>query len=68
MCIRDRNTLKEQIRNREKTEIETFIADTIRKRVGERIHSRLKEMCYFENLMGSDRRTAGDEIHVESSK
>ena len=31
------NTLKEQIRNREKTDSETFVADTIRKRVGERI-------------------------------
>jgi len=58
----EENTLKEQIRNREKTESETFIADTIRKRVGERIHSRLKEMCYFENLMGSDRRAGEDEI------
>ncbi len=64
----EENTLKEQIRNREKTEIETFIADTIRKRVGERIHSRLKEMCYFEDLMGSDRRMKGDETNKESSK
>jgi len=52
----EENTLKEQIRNREKSESEQLITDTIRKRVGERIHSRLKEMCYFENLMGLDRR------------
>ena len=57
----EESTLKEQIRNRDKSESETFIADTIRKRVGERIHSRLKEMCYFENLMGSDRRTGYSE-------
>ncbi len=58
----EENTLKEQIRNREKTESEQMIADTIRKRVGERIHSRLKEMCYFENLMGSDRRIREDDM------
>ena len=45
-----------------KSETEHFISDTIRKRVGERIHSRLKEMCYFENLMGKDRRINEDEI------
>ena len=57
----EETTLKEQIRNREKSESETFVADTIRKRVGERIHSRLKEMCYFEKLMGSDRRARENE-------
>ena len=58
----EENTLKEKIRNREKTESEHFIADTISGRVGERIHSRLKEMCYFENLLGRDRRIGEDEL------
>ena len=61
----EENTLKEQIRSRDKTETEQFIADTIRRRVGERIHSRLKEMCYFENLMGKDRRILEDELEEE---
>ncbi|HIA56794.1 MAG TPA: DNA replication protein, partial [Candidatus Lambdaproteobacteria bacterium] len=56
------NTLREQIRSREKTETEQFISDTISRRVGERIHSRLKEMCYFENLLGRDRRIGEDEL------
>ena len=63
----EEDTLKEQVRNREKAETEHFITDTIRKRVGERIHSRLKEMCYFENLMGKDRRISKDEIDEEES-
>ena len=58
----EENTLKEKIRNREKTETEQFITDTISGRVGERIHSRLKEMCYFENLLGQDRRIGEDEL------
>ncbi len=61
----EENTLKEQVRNREKSETEYFISDTIRKRVGERIYSRLKEMCYFENLIGKDRRIIEDEIEEE---
>ena len=61
----EEDTLKEQVRSREKSETEHFITDTIRKRVGERIHSRLKEMCYFENLMGKDRRISEDEIDEE---
>jgi DNA replication protein DnaC len=61
----EEDTLKEQVRNREKSETEHFIADTIRKRVGERIHSRLKEMCYFENLTGKDRRISEDEMDEE---
>jgi DNA replication protein len=61
----EENTLKEQVRSREKSETEYFISDTIRKRVGERIHSRLKEMCYFENLIGKDRRISEDEIEDE---
>ena len=61
----EENTLKEQIRNREKSETEQLIADTISRRVGERIHSRLKEMCYFENLMGQDRRIREDELEEE---
>ena len=58
----EENTLKEQIRSRDKTETEHFISDTINRRVGERIHSRLKEMCYFENLLGRDRRIVDDEL------
>ena len=54
-------------KNYRKTENEYFISDTIRKRVGERIHSRLKEMCYFENLIGKDRRISEDEIDEEES-
>ena len=54
--------------HREKTESEHFIADTIRGRVGERIHSRLKEMCYFENLLGHDRRIAEDELDEDGSE
>ena len=61
----EEDTLKEQVRSREKSETEHFITDTIRKRVGERIHSRLKEMCYFENLIGKDRRISEDEIDEE---
>ena len=61
----EEDTLKEQVRSREKSETEHFITDTIRKRVGERIHSRLKEMCYFENLIGKDRRITEDEFDEE---
>ena len=61
----EEDTLKEQVRSREKSETEHYITDTIRKRVGERIHSRLKEMCYFENLIGKDRRIGEDEIDEE---
>ena len=61
----EEDTLKEQVRSREKSETEHFITDTIRKRVGERIHSRLKEMCYFENLAGKDRRISEEEIDEE---
>lgn len=48
-------TFKEPNFNKDKNE-EEVIADTFRKRVGERIYSRLKEMCYFETLAGPDRR------------
>ena len=58
----EENTLREKIRNKEKTETDHFIAETISGRVGERIHSRLKEMCYFENLLGKDRRICEDEM------
>lgn len=49
-------TFKERILSREKNEEDRFVADTLRKRVGERIYSRLREMCYFETLVGPDRR------------
>ena len=58
----EENTLKEKIRNREKTENEQFIVETIHTRIGDRIHSRLKEMCYFENLLGQDRRIIINEL------
>ncbi len=52
----EETTFKELLRSKEKSEEERFMADTIRKRVGERIYSRLKEMCYFVTFMGRDRR------------
>ncbi|MEC7424703.1 MAG: hypothetical protein VX844_08865 [SAR324 cluster bacterium] len=50
-------TLKERSLAGDKADKEHYISDTIRKWVGERIYSRLQEMCYFENLSGTDRRT-----------
>ena len=49
-------TYKERILTKDKNDEERFIFDTLRKRVGERIYSRLREMCYFETLAGPDRR------------
>ncbi|MBF0237658.1 MAG: ATP-binding protein [SAR324 cluster bacterium] len=53
-------TLKERILTKDKSDVEKFTEDTLRKRVGERIYSRLKEMCYFEHLLGQDRRNLQD--------
>ena len=53
----EETTLKERSLAGDKADKEHYISDTIRKRVGERIYSRLQEMCYFENLSGPDRRT-----------
>lgn len=52
----EETTIKERLRTKDKSEEERFIADTLHRRVGERIYSRLKEMCYFETLEGPDRR------------
>ncbi|MGK5090711.1 ATP-binding protein [Deltaproteobacteria bacterium TL4] len=52
----EETTLKERILTKDTTDIERFQDDTIRKRVGERIYSRLRQMCYFEYLGGKDRR------------
>lgn len=60
----EETTLKERILKKDKTEQDQFTADTIRRRVGSRIYSRLKEMCYFEHLLGKDRRIK-DEIKGE---
>lgn len=55
----ENSTLKERILTKNKMEEERFIADTIQKRVGSRIYSRLKEMCEFFPLLGADRRYNG---------
>ena len=52
----EENTLRERVLSKDRSEEEQFLSDTIRKRVGERIQSRLREMCYFEELNGPDRR------------
>lgn len=57
----EETTIKERILSKDKTETERFIQDTIRRRVGDRIYSRLKEICYFETLEGPDRRIAQSE-------
>ena len=53
----EETTLKERSLVGDKADKDHYISYTIRKRVGERIYSRLQEMCYFENLSGPDRRT-----------
>ena len=50
----EENTLRERVLSKDRSEEEQFLSDTIRKRVGERIYSRLREMCYFEELNGPD--------------
>ncbi|MBF0278674.1 MAG: ATP-binding protein [SAR324 cluster bacterium] len=52
----EKTTIKERLRTKDKSEEDKFITDTLYKRVGERIYSRLREMCYFETLEGPDRR------------
>ncbi|MAD99515.1 MAG: DNA replication protein [Proteobacteria bacterium] len=54
---KEETTLSERVLAGDKSDKDQYINDTIRKRVGERIYSRLQEMCYFENLSGPDRRT-----------
>ena len=55
---KEEDTLSERVLSRDKGEPDQYVSDTIRKRVGERIHSRLREMCYFENLLSPDRRVS----------
>ena len=66
---REEDTLRERVLSRDRTETEQYLADTLRKRVGERIYSRLREMCYFQSLQGTDRRLAPPEAEgfVESA-
>jgi DNA replication protein DnaC len=52
----EENTLKERVLSKDRSDEEQFLRDTISKRVGDRIYSRLKEMCYFEEMHGPDRR------------
>lgn len=49
-------TYQERLRGKDKSDLDLYIADTLKKRVGDRIHSRLKEMCFFESLLGEDLR------------
>ncbi len=58
---KEETTIKERLLSKNRGEEERFTADTLRKRVGERIYSRLKEMCYFETLSGPDRRETQSE-------
>lgn len=64
---KEETTLKERLLTKEKNQEDKFIVDTLRRRVGERIYSRLKEMCYFETLLGADRRLTNSE-HDHSYK
>ncbi|MBF0287310.1 MAG: ATP-binding protein [SAR324 cluster bacterium] len=59
---RESTTIKERLLTKDKTGEDKFTADTLRRRVGERIYSRLREMCYFETLTGRDRRLEGSEV------
>jgi DNA replication protein DnaC len=50
-------TLRERFRGRGSTEgEEMMVRDTLRDRVGDRIYSRLQEMCYFFQIKGIDYR------------
>jgi len=59
-------TMGERIRGRDWTpsEGEQEVRDTLRERVGTRIHSRLKEMCDFVTMLGPDRREAEAELQA----
>jgi len=54
-------TLTERIRGKDQAseDNDREIRDTLRERVGSRIHSRLKEMCDFISILGEDRRERG---------
>ncbi len=49
-------TMQERIRTKEKPDETYLINDLLTERVGKRVYSRLKEMCYFVYLGGKDRR------------
>ena len=49
-------TLAERVRSKERPDEERELRDTLKERIGTRIHSRLKEMCDFILLEGPDRR------------
>jgi DNA replication protein DnaC len=49
-------TLHERLRGKDSPGEFEVVKDTLRERVGSRIHSRLREMCDFELLRGEDRR------------
>jgi DNA replication protein DnaC len=49
-------TLQERLRPKDNPAEGEVVKDTLRERVGSRIHSRLKQMCDFELLGGGDRR------------
>ena len=53
---KEETTIKERLLSKNRGEEERYTADTLRKRVGKRIYSRLREMCYFETLTGPDHR------------
>ena len=59
---KEETTIKERLLSKNRGEEERYISDTLRKRVGERIYSRLREMCYFETLTGPDRREMLSEV------
>ena len=56
----EESTLTERLLTKDRSEDEQLIRDTIHQRVGKRIYSRLKEMCFFVNLQGPDRRRITD--------
>ena len=51
-----KTTLVEKVRGKDGLEGDNETRDTLLDRIGPRIHSRLKEMCDFLNLIGQDRR------------
>lgn len=51
-----KTTLTERVRSKDRSTEEQHFADTLQDRVGERIYSRLREMCDFVDLNGRDRR------------
>ena len=56
----EETTFAERILSKDKSEEDRYVRETLRKRVGERIFSRLKEMCGFVYIGGHDRREFSD--------